>query len=479
MYRVVVIDDEIWSVIGLKKILQEDSQRFELVYETTDSLDALEQICLLCPDVVFTDVRMPEMSGIELMREVKRRGVKTEFVVVSGFAEFSYAQQALQEGAMDYLLKPVERNTAKQALDKLYEKLEGKTKSRDLDFYSLLRDKKDNVSDLLCDRFGHPLYKKLQIVLLFWKQSNFKRIPLDAGSESQSLSLKIGPRKCLYIINAEEDKTEILLLRLKEHLDCIETAAISRCRKVDGSFDQLIKEAETTLLDSFVYPESKIFKFRPTKRGIVNQLEECVTKWYAEEKYQQICTLTEGLEKVFVDNDMGIEDVVYFWNRTVLTTGKWERSSGISLEYLDKYTLMDRFSNLEELCSYLNAQWRQKPMKQSGTVNEKFFELLRYIDQNYAQHLSLKELCSEFYVNMSYCCELFQKHKNMTFSQYLTDVRIGKACELLQYQHCSVSEVCDMVGYKDYFYFNKVFKKKMGCTPADFRKKHSDRGLQA
>lgn len=475
MYRVVVVDDEIWSVIGLKKILQEDSQRFQLVYETTDSLDALEQICLLRPDVVFTDVRMPEMSGIDLMREVKRRGIKTEFVVVSGFAEFTYVQQALQEGAVDYQLKPIERSTAKQTLDKLYERLESKTKSRDLDFYSVLRDKKEDVSDFLQGRFDGPLYKKMQIVLLFWKQSDAIRFPLDAGDNAQSLSLSIGPRKCLYIINADENKTEVLFSRLQEHLDSIETAAITRTRSIDGSFDQLIKEAETTLLDSFVYPEGRIFKFRSAKRGIVNQLEECVNKWYAEDKYQQICTLTEELQKIFVDNDMGIEDVVYFWNRTVLTTGKWEKSADTTLEYLDKYALLDRFSTLEELCSYLNAQWKQKPMKQSGTVNEKFFELLRYIDQNYAQHLSLKELCGEFYINMSYCCELFQKHKNMTFSQYLTEVRIGKACELMQYQHCTVAEACDMVGYKDYFYFNKVFKKKMGCTPAEYRK-NPDRG---
>lgn len=470
MYRAIVVDDEIWSVIGLKKILQEDSGRFQLVYETTDPVDALEQICALRPDVVFTDVRMPEMSGIELMRNVKERNVKTEFVVISGFAEFSYVQQALQEGAVDYQLKPFDRSTAKQMLDKVYEKLESKRKISGLEFYSLLRDKKDNVPDLLQNRFGHILYKKLQIVLLFYRQSNSERITLDAGLNSQCLSLKIGPRKCLYIVNADDDKTDVLYEQLSNHIDRIEKAAISRSGNAADSFEQLLKEAESAILDSFVYPKSRIFKFRNTRRDVLSHLEERVNKWHEEKKYQQIYALFESLHKLFADNDMGVEDAVYFWNRTALASTKWEKHPNNFLDYLDVYELVDRFSNLQEMCSYLNVRYGQNPVEQSGTVNEKFFELLRYIDRNYAQHLSLKELCGEFYINMSYCCELFQKHKNMTFSQYLTDVRINKACELLKYQRCTVAQACEMVGYKDYFYFNKVFKKKMGCTPADYRK---------
>lgn len=228
MYRVLVVDDEIWSVIGLKKILQEDADRFQLIYETTDSRDALEQICLLRPDVVFTDVRMPEMSGIELMRNVHKRGIQTEFIVISGLAEFSYVQQALQEGAVDYQLKPFDKSTAKAMLDKLYEKLESKRNVTDLEFYSLLRDRKDNVADLLLSKFGHVLYSKIQIVLYFNIDSASQGISIDPGENAQSLLLKIGPRKCLYIINSDEDKTGEVYDQLRSHSGQIEIAALSR-----------------------------------------------------------------------------------------------------------------------------------------------------------------------------------------------------------------------------------------------------------
>lgn len=470
MYRVLVVDDEIWSVIGLKKILQEDADRFQLIYETTDSRDALEQICLLRPDVVFTDVRMPEMSGIELMRNVHKRGIQTEFIVISGFAEFSYVQQALQEGAVDYQLKPFDKSTAKAMLDKLYEKLESKRNVTDLEFYSLLRDRKDNVADLLLSKFGHVLYSKIQIVLYFNIDSASQGISIDPGENAQSLLLKIGPRKCLYIINSDEDKTGEVYDQLRSHSGQIEIAALSRVGSGVEMFEQLLKEAETTLLDFFVYPGEKIFRYRRTKREVVNRVEDRILQLYNARKFQQISSEVDSLIQVFRENNLGIEDAVYFWNRLALHSVKQGNHAGGKLDFLDNYELTERFSDIGEMCSYLHTLYVEGNGEQSGTVNDKFFEMLRYIDKNYAQHLSLKELCNVFYINMSYCCELFQKHKNMTFSQYLTDVRIAKACELIKDQKTTVSDACEMVGYKDYFYFSKVFKKKMGCTPAAYRK---------
>lgn len=469
MYRAIIVDDEIWSVIGLRKILEENAERFELVYETTDSLDALEKICELRPDIVFTDIRMPEMSGIELMRKVKECGIKTEFVVISGFAEFSYVQQALQEGAIDYQLKPFGRDSAKTMLDKIYTKLEGQRKHNDFDFYTMLRDRKDNVEALLYEKFGHSLYEKLQIVLMYYRNADFKRTRLETGEHSQSVFLKIGPRKCIYIVNSNEDKTDILCEQLNLLEQEIETAAVSRVGDSVALFEQLLKETEITIMDGFVYPNQKIFKYKRTKRDILNHVEERISELYANRNLRQIGEVLMGLGGLFVENNMGIEDAVYLWNRIALLSAK-SGNDVFSLDYLDIYEMAERFADINEMCTYLNMQCEYDKSEQIGTVNDKFFEMLHYIDSNYAETLLLKELCNQFFINMSYCCELFQKHKNMTFSQYLTDVRISKACDLLKYHKLTVSEACDRVGYKDYFYFNKVFKKKIGCTPAEYRK---------
>lgn len=469
MYRAIVVDDEIWSVIGLTKILREDAERFELVYETTDSVDALEKICAKKPDVVFTDVRMPEMTGIELMRAVRARGVQTQFVVISGFAEFSYVQQALQEGALDYHLKPFDRVSVKSMLDRLYDKLESKKPVNDLEFYSLLRDKKDTVPQLLESKFGHSLYKKLQVVFLL-RSPGAEKIQVDAGENAQSMVLKIGPRKCICIINSEEDKTEAIFECLKRQEEKMERAAISRVSDNTDVFEQLVKEAETSIRDSFVYPDKKIFRFRSPRKDVIFRLEDQISELYAQKKIPQIGRIFTNLSRIFADHDMGVSDAVYFWNRVAMHSIEDRTMQDQALEYLDVFELTERFADLAEMGTFLHEQHLGDTGETSKTVNEKFRELLRYIDENYAEPLYLKELCSQFYINMSYCCELFQKHENTTFSQYLTQVRIQKACEMMRYQHATVSEACERVGYKDYFYFNKVFKKKVGCTPAEYRK---------
>ncbi len=470
MYQVIIVDDEKWSLVGLKKIIEADSDRFQVAYETTDSVEALEKICEIQPDVVITDVRMPEMSGIELMHNVRERGIKTEFVIVSGFAEFSYAQQALREGAFDYQLKPFDKHNMQVMLDKLCNKLENKSKVNDLEFYSLLRDRKDNVADLLQQRYGQPLYKKLQLLLIYFNNTETKKFKLDVGECAQSISLKVGPRKYICVINSNEDKTEYVCEKLAQMDSEIEKAALSRVSNYVNGFEQLLNEAENTSMDSLVYLEQKIFRYREPQRAAISHMEEVIFDLYTGKNYRQLGEMLSNLHTMFVEKNMGAEDAVYLWNRIALHAAKWEGDNSISMEYLDIYELTDRFTDIQEMCSYLSMQYLSDKMEQSGTVNDKFYEMLRFIDENYAETLYLKELCSDFYINMSYCCELFKKHKNMTFSQYLTDVRITKACDLLKFHKVTVSEACEMVGYKDYFYFNKVFKKKMGCTPSEYRK---------
>lgn len=471
MYQVMIVDDEIWSLIGLRKILKEDAQRFELVYETTDSVDALEQITLKCPDVVFTDVRMPEMSGIDLIRSVKERGIRTEFVVVSGFAEFSYVQQALQEGAVDYQLKPFDRTKAKETLDKLYTRLESKRNVSDLELYSLLRDRKDRVSELLQYKFGQELYEKIQIVLLYYNDADFHRTTLDLGEDTKCMFLKIGPRKGIGIINSKEDKTDIVFEKLKQLDGEIEKAAISRVGDSVELFEQLLQETETTVMNTFVYPERKIFRYKKSGGEVLGRLEELIADLHSNRNFRQIGEIASNISNVFVENNLGVEDAVYLWNRFAHDSSKFGgQDDYITIEHTDIHELTKQFANIQEMSNYLSMQYTNDDVDQSGTVNDKFYEMLRYIDKYYAEPLFLKELCNKFYINMSYCCVLFQKNKNMTFSQYLTDVRINKACDLLKYHKATVSEACEKVGYKDYFYFNKVFKKKMGCTPSEYRK---------
>ena len=96
--------------------------------------------------------------------------------------------------------------------------------------------------------------------------------------------------------------------------------------------------------------------------------------------------------------------------------------------------------------------------------------MLDYIEDHFSDDISLKELANIFSINFSYSCVLFKKVTGRTFSEYLTDARMKKAVEFLSDKTLSIAVICFRIGYNDYYYFNKVFKKHYGITPLSYRK---------
>ena len=108
MLTVYIADDEVWITLGLTKLLEKSGYEIWVVGTANNGLTAREEIAEFKPDILFTDIRMPGMTGLELLREVPKLSPSTRVVLISGFAEFSYAQEAVQHHAYDYLLKPVQ-----------------------------------------------------------------------------------------------------------------------------------------------------------------------------------------------------------------------------------------------------------------------------------------------------------------------------------------------------------------------------------
>lgn len=254
MYRVIVVDDEVWALKGMQRLLQHRADRFEIIFETTDPKEALEKICEEQPDIVFTDVRMPDITGIELMQQVKERGITTNFVVISGFADFSYVQQALLEGAIDYQLKPIDIHKVDEMLNRLYTKMETRRSFDELHVYASLREGEKNTKKLLEARFRRPLYLKLQVVTVRFRNSDFDRKILDMGCKVQVFSLKLGPRKCVYIINSENDKSDCIYALLAAGRDEISSAGISQCTEHMEKISMLLKNSELASRDYFTDP---------------------------------------------------------------------------------------------------------------------------------------------------------------------------------------------------------------------------------
>ena len=117
--KVVIADDEINIILLIKSLIDRQKTDVEIAGEAGDGITALEMVRQLKPDVVITDIRMPGMNGMDLIRHVREEQIPVEFVIISGYSEFEYARSAIQYGVSDYLLKPIKKDELNDVLAKL------------------------------------------------------------------------------------------------------------------------------------------------------------------------------------------------------------------------------------------------------------------------------------------------------------------------------------------------------------------------
>jgi len=127
MINVYIADDEVWITLGLKKLLEKLDMDVYVVGTANNGLTAKEEIAMFKPDVVFTDIRMPGLSGLELLQAVPEVSPDTKVVIISGYAEFSYAKEAVQHHAYDYLLKPIKEEDLARVMSSLVSEEDGET----------------------------------------------------------------------------------------------------------------------------------------------------------------------------------------------------------------------------------------------------------------------------------------------------------------------------------------------------------------
>lgn len=178
MIRVYIADDEVWITLGLKKLIQKSNLPFDVIGEAHNGVTALEDIKALKPDVLFTDIRMPGLSGLDLMSYISEHQLPTKVVLISGYAEFEYARQAMLCNAFDYLLKPIQQETLNKTLNRLKNELEPDTPDT-----AEIPPAESTVTDL--SAAGNSLFKK---ILAYIQEHDTEELSLTALAETYNIS---------------------------------------------------------------------------------------------------------------------------------------------------------------------------------------------------------------------------------------------------------------------------------------------------
>ncbi|KRE96679.1 AraC family transcriptional regulator [Paenibacillus sp. Soil766] len=477
MNRVIIVDDEPWAIKGIRSAFNWSQYGFEITGQFTSVHKAFEYICEESPDLVFTDIRMPEISGLDLIKMTKDKGLDVEFVIVSGFAEFAYAQEALRYGALDYCLKPLDIELADPLIEKLALHFSNKRSIRNNLILEALTSSDKSEMNRLTHIFDRSTDYYFRVVIMYSIGEKKHDHDLNVLNFNPVLEVDLGSRKTLYIIKSESmtDLDVSFESTIFTDLD-IKAVGISSISNHYDHMAKLIKEADIAASTVFLNGANGIYEYEQ-KLNLVKPYIDDISTIIQEKKFEDMDDIMDRLMLYFNQNNLGMGEVVYLWNQVVssLVGSYYEELKYMELDFLNYSELKERFETFESLCSFLYdiltyIKQLNYQSANEGDKNSYFTQMVKYIDNNYQSELYLKDLSVKFLINQVYCCQLFKKNLGKTFSEYVTDLRMKKACELLKHTELSIDEIAAKVGYMDYYYFNKVFKKQSGITPTKFRK---------
>lgn len=459
MFKVMLVDDENHILNFMHTSIPWKQLELKVVATAADGETALKLASQENIDIVITDIRMPKLNGLELCQKLYETNPNMQIIIVSGYADFAYAQKAIQLQVLGYCLKPIDaselttlvrtaiRNIHKETTfngDTLLDCIEEGTDQSIQSIFNHLGMKAEKyyvASSIKMRNIGKALNSRLTLKLGKHKYLYFSTCPFNQTSASRLIfysKKKCGIGIYPHPVSPSKLKNAITNVTVMAYQFFI-TNTPTLCEQLvessltDNLFSELINSLQTS-------KDLKIFleKLQNTNYSIILNLKT-VYKLYNK-------IYSSNLMSTVVDRE---ESFLYGYEQ--LAT---------------EYTCFDDV--LTEMLDKLSAPIVREP-EPTPSISS-FMQIIKYVNENYHNDISLKKLSELFHMNPSYISCLIKTETGVTYSQYLTELRIGKAKQLLQTTNLSLNEISQSVGFNDYFYFIKRFKKIVGVTPGRFIK---------
>lgn len=463
MYRVLLLDDEPWALLGAKRIYPWERHGFEICASFSNPLLALEYIKGNPVDFVLSDVRMPDMTGIEFMKQALSHNNHLVFAFVSGYADFSYVQQALRRGAYDYLLKPVSPEDANSFVVRLADYMNSLRLAHDASLYRDLQNGVFSIPQVFPEHSGQSAYH-LQGILVQCSGSSLPALPFP--DDVRSLVLNLGLGKHFILASSPCDLLPFATENWSAQNDILSIALSGF--NADDDTRRVISQAEQADITLRFAGEGRIAAYRPFPKASIRKIMDQLSASISGGSFDVCAAVLNDA----VAQGIQPEDAVLIWNHALL----WADTQSIEyteFTYLTISSLLQNFRDYRELWASLIDILKDREST-SSTVehSELYTQMLAYIDAHFTEELYLKDIANNLYINFSYACELFKKHSGTTFSKHLTNLRMKKSAELLLSTDLTIEEICYRVGYNNYSYFNKIFRKTFAITPYQYRVNH-------
>ena len=510
--RIVVAEDEQRILSSIVSKIERTVEDCEVIATANDGEKALELVEKYHPHVIFSDIKMPKMDGIELARELRKKAPDIHVVLLSGYSDFSFAKQAMRYGVSYYLVKPLVEEDLLEVMEEIRAKLE---ESKRRTFPQVRMSGHNSMQDVAQEPDVNSGYYVLGICFynLCCSQASdslaeFYAASLDSGGgvkwEEILEDLPSGsPEWMIADGNPCNFKNIVLTASNEQQLDMEQIAEVL-CGRIHSQYpgmkfhlcyrEKQVKREDIwnythrirNLLETWVVPaREQIF--------VLEQMESVPSEM---ELYDAASLRLQNNIKVLfkMDNyNILLEELMNIMSY-VLECGCTQKQL-VKIVH-DVYKMLESSLNIEDQAgaekakekfySILSIAGGTQEIQNAFLESVTFYlqdrldrstsqkareEVLEYVDKNFMVINSVEEVAEKFNYNYTYVSRLFREMKGVSMIKYLTEKRIGAAQKIMKEKpNLSVNDVCNMVGYTDQHYFSRVFKASTGMSPKEYRK---------
>lgn len=503
--RLVIIDDEITIIEGLKKLIDWKSYHYDICATATSGQEGYEKILEYNPELVITDLMMPGISGIALIKKLRGAGYNGRIIILSGYNDFKFAQEALRYEVSYYLLKPIDEDELIAILNEINEKNKNEYSFRlgmnlsDSEKMYILLEKMLSGS-IECSLHRVNMYRintdvsEFQLVLLqpVQKAKTITEALFELRKEYETTSrlivliddiivmLMLGDASIRYFYQRFiGSNTRGDLLHSEENFIVF--------GEVTNQFHLLarqFKEYKKIISRKFFYKEDRIFieatnlhmKQQEVMNDDYNLIESITTIFHRliENKTEAMTSEIDNLFSHIRYKDISSEQAIQVVCNVIIqinhlfSDSVYDVVQGLSItEIIQKIC---GCLTLYEMNQLINVELLKISEKIRVKTNQSVMEqVLNYITLNYNQDLKLENVASKYNYNASYLGKAFHEYTGEYFNSYLEKIRLEKAKGLLKNHSLSNNEIAIRVGYKNIEYFYRKFKNYTGKSPNQYR----------
>lgn len=510
--KLFIADDEIDVREGIRYLIDWGSLDFTICGEGKNGQDALDKILKYQPDLVLLDIRMPKLTGLDVIRLAREAGFVGKFIILSGYSDFSYAQEAIRYGVNCYLTKPIDEDELEKAVIEAKDTILSEQKSQKQMVQYRSQARESILKDILMNKADYPLLDSRDLLL----DAPVFQVIIYTNYNQKSFQTTWDFASILRLANKNHNSLDSITMKNQNIILLKGDFALTRFRELLSKHIYNLQEGSP--LDSLFFTYGRpVYRIDDIHLSFEDADYLMKRRFFC--KHKQHTLGYDVLEDSFLKNAVSdsneipediyavpIANYIQSGNKHMIQETLETLQSDLSKSNISPATirhfiadilihvktiLLHTYENIDipfagnltilseaeetcylyELIEMLTTQFEACVAAIASPSRENIMDdILQYIDHNYNKNLKLGTIAELFGYNSSYLGKVFHKSTGKSFNAYIDEVRISNSKLLLLNEDHKVYEIAQMVGYSNVDYFHKKFKKYVGMSPAEYRK---------